>query len=165
MNYPPNIDAAVYLCTEILPELRKSHPDIRVMIAGANPAAKVRALQNRNVSVTGWVPSMAECYAKTRIFIAPMRLGTGLQNKLLEAMAMKLPCVTSPLAAKAMHPDKNAIIQCSTTGQYVENIQKLLEDDTYYRTFAENGNRFVHEHYDWTAATQILNDVITLRNK
>lgn len=156
MNYAPNVDAAIYLCKEILPQLKKIHPEIKIMIAGANPAAKVRALQNNNVTVTGWVPSMTECYAKSRIFVAPMRLGTGLQNKLLEAMSMNLPCVTSPLAAKPLNPATNDVIQCYTTLQYVEAIHKLLTNEAFYNEVSVNGNNFVHNKYDWSKATDIL---------
>lgn len=161
MNYPPNVDAALFLCKEILPELQKARPDIKIMIAGANPAPKVRALQNDNVTVTGWVDSMADCYAKSKIFIAPMRLGTGLQNKLLEAMAMRLPCITSPLAAKAIAPSKECLIQCTTKLQFAEEVLRLLSDEDYYNTISSNGNSFVHENYDWTAATKILNEGLT----
>lgn len=161
MNYPPNVDAALFLCKEILPELQKARPDIKIMIAGANPAPKVRALQNDNVTVTGWVDSMADCYAKSKIFIAPMRLGTGLQNKLLEAMAMKLPCITSPLAAKAIAPSKECLIQCTTKLQFAEEVLRLLSDEDYYNTISSNGNSFVHENYDWTAATKNLNEGLT----
>lgn len=158
MNYPPNVDAAVYLAKQIFPELQKRHPQLKLMIAGADPAAKVRALRNEHVTVTGWVPSMTECYAQSRIFIAPMRLGTGLQNKLLEAMSMRLPCVTSPLAAKPLDPaaQEEAIIACTTTLQYVDTLDRLLSDSSYYQKVAGQGYDFVHEHYDWTNATQKL---------
>ena len=161
MNYPPNVDAAVYLVKEILPELRKNHPDVRLMLAGADPAKKVRALQSNNVTVTGWVPTMTDCYAKSRIFVAPMRLGTGLQNKLLEAMSMGLPCVTSPLAGKPLSPaaEDGAIATCSTTWQYVDTLSKLLTDSAYYQELAQRGKDFVHERYDWTNATRKLSDL------
>lgn len=160
MNYAPNVDAAVYLCKSILPELKKKRPDIKVMIAGADPAQKVRALQNENVTVTGWVPSMSDCYAKCRVFVAPMRLGTGLQNKLLEAMSMKLPCVTSPLAAKPLDASPGEVLQCHTTLQYMEAIDRLLSDEKFYQEISQNGNAFVHNKYDWTNATQILEDLM-----
>ena len=101
---------------------------------------------------------MTECYAQSRIFIAPMRLGTGLQNKLLEAMSMRLPCVTSPLAAKPLDPaaQEEAIIACTTTLQYVDTLDRLLSDSSYYQKVAGQGYDFVHEHYDWTNATQKL---------
>jgi sugar transferase (PEP-CTERM/EpsH1 system associated) len=158
MNYPPNVDAAIYLTKEIFPELKKKHPEIKMMIAGADPAKKVRALQSDSVTVTGWVPSMTNCYARSRIFIAPMRLGTGLQNKLLEAMSMRLPCVTSPLASKPLDPaaKEGAVAVCNTTLQYVETLDRLLSEPSYYQEIAEKGSRFVHEHYDWANATQKL---------
>lgn len=161
MNYPPNIDAAVYLAKEIFPELQRKHPDLKLMIAGADPAAKVRALQTDHIKVTGWVPSMTDCYAQSRVFVAPMRLGTGLQNKLLEAMSMQLPCVTSPLAAKPLEPamQENAVVACGTTLQYVEILDKLLSDRHYYQELARNGNTFVHERYDWTNATRKLSEL------
>ena len=161
MNYAPNVDAAVYLVKEILPELRKNHPNVRLMLAGADPAKKVRALQSEHVTVTGWVPSMTDCYALSRIFIAPMRLGTGLQNKLLEAMSMGLPCVTSPLAGKPLSPaaEEGAVATCSTTRQYVDTLDKLLTDGEYYRNLAQKGHDFVHERYDWANATQRLSEL------
>lgn len=160
MNYAPNVDAAVYLCKEIFPELEKKHSGIKLMIAGTSPAAKVRALATDNITITGWVPSMVDCYAAARIFVAPMRLGTGLQNKLLEAMSMGLPCVTSPLAAQAMLPSKGAILQCSSTLQYIETIDKLLTDSEFYNELSNSGNRFVHENYDWSAATEKLSNIL-----
>ena len=161
MNYPPNVDAAVYLAKEIFPELQKRYPGLKLMLAGADPAKKVRALQSNNVTVTGWVPTMTDCYAKSRIFVAPMRLGTGLQNKLLEAMSMGLPCVTSPLAGKPLSPaaEDGAIATCSTTWQYVDTLDRLLSDPMYFQELAQHGYDFVHEHYDWTNATRKLSDL------
>ena len=102
MSYAPNIDAAEYLAKEIFPQLKVEFPDLKLVLCGTNPAPRVQALRSKDVIVTGWVDSMSEYYGKSRIFIAPMRLGTGLQNKLLEAMAMKLPCVTSTLAGRPL---------------------------------------------------------------
>ena len=71
---------------------------------------------------------------------------------------MKLPCVTSPLAAKPLDPaaKEGAVIACSTTRQYVDTLDRLLTDSSYYQQLAEHGNTFVHEHYDWTNATKKL---------
>lgn len=162
MNYPPNVDAAIYLAKDIFPRLQKKYGGLKLMIAGANPSAKVRSLANSSITVTGWVPSMTDCYAKSRICIAPMRLGTGLQNKLLEAMAMKLPCVSSTLAAQAILPSDGAIIECSTTTQFVEAVGKLLTDKAYYQQVSDKGINFVRNNYDWTTATRPLLDTIEL---
>lgn len=158
MNYAPNVDAAVYLATEIFPLLKKEFPDLRLVLCGANPAARVKALQNQDVIVTGWVDSMPEWYAQSKIFVAPLRMGTGLQNKLLEAMSMKLPCITSSLAGRPLESaeSENAILVCHSTDDYVEAIRKLLTEQNAYQKTAETGYLYVHKHYDWESATEKL---------
>lgn len=163
MSYAPNVDAAEYLVKGIMPQLWAEFPDLRVVLCGATPADRVKALASNKVIVTGWVNSMVEWYAKSKVFVAPMRMGTGLQNKLLEAMAMQLPCVTSPLAGKPLHnaEKERAIVTSATTIGYVEAVRRLLTDDGYYHCLAENGNRFVHENYDWDTSVAQLEQIIT----
>ena len=118
MGYPPNINSAEFLVNEILPRVLLKKPDIRLLIAGANPHLRVMVLKSENVDVSGWVPDMRECYAIARIFIAPMQIGTGLQNKILEAMAMKIPCITSPLAFQALKANDPEDILVAQTPVY-----------------------------------------------
>lgn len=162
MNYAPNVDATEYLAHEILPPLLRIFPHLRLVLCGANPAPRVRALEDEHVIVTGWVDSMAEWYAKSRIFIAPMRMGTGLQNKLLEAMSMQLPCVTSPLAAKPLIDADlhHAVVSCSTTAAFSEEVAKLLQDEHHYHQLAEAGFQYVCQYYDWHNAVEVLNQTI-----
>ena len=162
MGYAPNIEAAEYLCREVLPLLLEERPDLKLAICGANPSARVLALRSRNVTVTGWVDDMSEWYAKSRIFIAPMHLGTGLQNKLLEAMSMKLPCITSPLAGRPLKGVENGkeIWVCNTTTGYVEAVLQLLENEELYREIAENGYQFVRRNYNWETINQKLEEII-----
>lgn len=162
MSYAPNVEAAEYLSRQVVPALLSTFPRIRLVICGATPAAKVRALESEHVHITGWVEDIAEYYAKSRIFIAPMHLGTGLQNKLLEAMSMKLPCITSPLAGAPLKGVENGkeILICSTTTGYVEAITHLLEDSDSYADIAENGYQFVHRNYNWESVNQKLEDII-----
>ncbi len=162
MGYLPNIDAAECIAKEILPSLLERYPDIRIALCGANPSSKVLQLQNRHITVTGWVDDMRTYYSQAKIFIAPMRLGTGLQNKLLEAMSMRIPCITSPLAAAPLKAEKNKdLIVCNSTLGYIDAIDSLLTDTEYYRQIAENGNRLVRECYNWSHTTQILENLIT----
>lgn len=163
MNYPPNVDASQYLATEIFPILKKDYPNLRLVLCGATPAPAVKALANESIIVTGWVDSTATWYAQSKIFIAPMRMGTGLQNKLLEAMSMRLPCITSPLAGKPLNDAESvgAIVTCSTTSGYVEAIRSLLEDDALYEKLSTAGNQYVKQHYDWQSATQELEKVLS----
>ncbi len=161
MGYPPNINGVIFLVKNILPEVIKKYPGIRVLIAGANPSIKVLSLKSENVIVTGWVKDIRECYAKSRIFIAPMQIGTGLQNKLLEAMAMKIPCITSELANKALCAinGKN-ILTASTPEEYCSQIILLLENEEKSNMIGEQGRLFVTENYNWDINNEKLNAVI-----
>lgn len=93
MSYPPNVDAAKRIVNEILPRIEM--PGVRVIIAGTKPTAEVLKLANKTVTVTGWIPDLREAYEHADVFVAPLRIGTGQQNKILEAMSMSLPCITS----------------------------------------------------------------------
>lgn len=162
MGYAPNVDAAEYLVREILPPLLVKFPNLRVVLCGATPAPRVQALSGEHVIVTGWVDSMTEWYAKSRIFIAPMRMGTGLQNKLLEAMSMHLPCITSPLAA---HPlveaeQHQSVISCSETKDYVVAVTQLLTEENAYNQLADSGYNYVRQFYDWKNAVRILDNLM-----
>ena len=162
MGYAPNVDAAEYLVSEILPLLLVKFPRLRLVLCGATPAPRVQALRSEHVVVTGWVDSMAEWYAKSKIFIAPMRMGTGLQNKLLEAMSMSLPCITSPLAARPLveAEQHDAVVSCTTTQDYVQAVSRLLTDEQDYRTLSASGYNYVHQFYDWENAVRILDNLM-----
>ncbi|MCF8309772.1 MAG: glycosyltransferase [Bacteroidales bacterium] len=157
MNYPPNIHGAEFLVNSVLPLVREHRSGIRILLSGANPHARVKKLAGEQVTVSGWVDDIRESYASARIFIAPMQIGTGLQNKLLEAMAMKLPCITSRLANSSLNAEEDEEILIGNTAQeYADHIIALLEDDEKSNTLAENGYRFVLDNYDWNQATKKL---------
>lgn len=163
MGYAPNVDAAEYLVRSVMPRLLRRLPGVRLVLCGANPSARVRALQSESVEVTGWVDSMAEYYARSRVFIAPMRMGTGLQNKLLEAMATEIPCVVSMLAAAPLVSDngQKPLMVCSSEDEYVHAILRLLEDREFYRQITTQAHRYVTVHYSWEAATKPLIDILS----
>ena len=161
MSYLPNIYAAEYIVNEILPQLLVKYPNLRIVLCGATPSARVKQLQSKHVEVTGWVKDIQEYYAKSRLFLAPMEVGTGLQNKLLEAMAMKIPCISSLLASMPLSAvNQKDIVICSSLSEYVHAIEALLSQPKWYEFIAENGYKFVHENYNWEHTTQILNDLI-----
>ncbi|MDR2868661.1 MAG: glycosyltransferase [Bacteroidales bacterium] len=163
MSYPPNVIAAEYIVKQIVPQLQEQFPNLKTLICGANPASQVKALANeKGVFVTGWVDNISEYYAKSKIFIAPLTIGTGLQNKLLEAMAMQLPCITSPLAAAPLEiakEEQNFII-CNTQTGFIDAITLLLTDKKNYQEIAQNGHHFVKNNYHWDAANERLNRIL-----
>ena len=150
MGYPPNINSAEFLVNRILPKLLPHKHDLHLLLAGANPNIRVMVLKSNNVEVSGWVPDMRECYASAKVFIAPMQIGTGLQNKLLEAMAMKVPCITSPLAFQALNARSGEeILVAGTPEEYVRHILFLFNNPDKAREIGLNGHRFVHENFSW----------------
>ena len=164
MGYPPNVNAAEYLVKEILPIVRQSKPDVTLVLAGAKPHPAVLSLKGKNVHITGWVEDIRECYAKAKIFIAPMQIGTGLQNKLLEAMAMKIPSITSPLANFALEAKNGEeILVANSPREYADQIIQLLDNADLMDTIANNGYSFVHRNYNWDAATKKLENLISAK--
>ncbi len=161
MGYPPNINAAEFLVNKILPFVLKQKPGISLLIAGASPNLRVQVLKSENVEVTGWVSDMRECYACAGIFIAPMQIGTGLQNKLLEAMAMQIPCVTSQLANQALKAKENEeILVADTAEEYARHIISLLENPQKANEIALNGSNFVRKNYSWEKETGKIENLI-----
>ncbi len=157
MGYPPNVQAAEFLALKIMPLVQKRFPAARLVLAGANPHARVLALASDTVRVTGWVEDIRSYYARAKIFIAPMMIGTGLQNKLLEAMAMKIPCITSPLANQALAAeDGKEILVGSSAEDFAGHVIRLLEDPQKADQLAQAGFLFVKTHFDWESATAKL---------
>lgn len=163
MGYPPNVDCAEYLVNKVLPIVHRTHPNTRIMLAGASPHSKVKALASDKVTVTGWVDDIRTCYSSAVIFLAPMQIGTGLQNKLLEAMSMRLPCITSSLCNAALGAGDGTDILVGDNPQQVANhAVTLLEDPTIRLKIAENGFYFSRRNYSWESATEKLAELIRM---
>jgi sugar transferase (PEP-CTERM/EpsH1 system associated) len=165
MNYPPNIDSVLFMARKVLPLVHAQRPDTNLLISGVDPSPEVRELarQDPRIVVGGWVKDIRHSYAMARIFIAPMQIGTGLQNKLLEAMAMRIPCITSSLANNAVQAVPGESILIGQTPQdYAAHILRLLADPAERDRLAEAGSRFVQEHFDWERSAQQLDDLLLL---
>lgn len=166
MAYAPNVNAVEYLAYEIMPLVWKQIPNAKLYIAGATPDPRVKKTASDKIIISGWLDDMRDAYAQSRIFIAPMRIGTGLQNKLLEAMCMKLPCITTSLANGSLHAKEDEEILVGNNEQELANhIISLLTDKEKAETIAQNGYDFVHRVYDWGKATKIMEEAMGLKLK
>ena len=161
MRYEPNIRAARYLALEVMPLVWEKMPTATLLIAGAYPKHNVTSLANDRITVSGSVPDIRESYASAKILAAPMQTGSGLQNKLLEAMAMGVPCVTTSIANDSLHatPDKEILIGDNPMS-FADHVVQLLQDAALRATLAENGYRFVHENYSWESACNKLEEIL-----
>ena len=161
MSYPPNVNAVEYLANEILPIVWKSRPETTLYIAGATPDPKVKKAASDKIIVSGWLDDIRDAYAQSHVFLAPMRIGTGLQNKLLEAMSMRLPAITSPLANASLGAKPNEeILIGSNAEEMAQNIITLLTDTEKAGQIAQAGFDFTNRVYDWGKATERLEEAM-----
>jgi Glycosyltransferase len=157
MGYAPNVNAVEYLANEILPKVWEKLPNVKMYIAGASPDPRVKKVACDNIIISGWLDDIRDAYAQSKVFIAPMRIGTGLQNKLLEAMSMKLPCITTPLANNSLCArDGKEILVGSFSYELAADIIMLLTDTQKADEMAQAGYDFVHRVYDWCSATHVM---------
>ena len=157
LSYIPNIEAANFIAKEILPKILKNLPNIKILIAGSNPSTRVLKLANKNIEVQGWVEDIRKTYSSGKIFFAPMNIGSGLQNKLLEAMSMGIPCITSELSNRSLKAvDKKNILIGNSVNEYVSHIISLLKDEEKIKTIGNGGRKYVIENYNWKTANHKL---------
>jgi polysaccharide biosynthesis protein PslH len=157
MNYPPNISCVQYVAQAIIPLVLPQFPGISFVIAGANPHPKVKELASKNVHVTGFVPDLRTYYNETKIFIAPMQIGIGMQNKLLEAMAMGLPCITSSLANAAIKgTNAEHLFVCDSPESIADTIAILLKDKELRERIGKNARDLILAKYAWEAQNSLL---------
>ena len=148
MSYAPNVDAAHYLVEDILPRIQ--HPEVKVVLAGAEPKPSLKALASERVVVTGWVDDIASEYHKATLFVGPLRMGTGLQNKVLEAMASELPCVLSPHAFAPLGlPSAGHAEVCHDADSFASTIDRMLSNRAQAQEMALQARREIESKFSW----------------
>jgi len=165
MNYRPNVESAKFLVREVMPLVWEKHPQAKVCLAGATPAKAVQSLQSERVTVTGWVDDLKLKYHDSHMFVAPMLINSGLQNKLLEAMACKLPCVTTTLANKALQAKSGEEILVGDTAKEIANaVLQILHNPEFGVSLAQHGHEYVKGRFNWHAASDLIEQQIVPAN-
>ena len=155
MSYAPNADAALQLIERILPALRATRPDVELFIVGRDPTPAVVEAGRRapGVTVTGWVDDVRPYLEQASVYVAPIRYASGLQNKILEALAMEVPVVTTPIVVEGLRGGRGGeppVRTAQAAGETAASILTLLEDDGERRRLAADGRRFVEAEFDWS---------------
>ncbi len=161
MSLLGNVVMAIYLVEEIMPQVWKDLPDTRVVIAGHNPAAPVRALmRDRRVKVTGTVDDIRPWIQQCTVAVAPLLYGLGIQNKVLEALACGRPVVATPQAVGglAVQPEQDLLI-AEDPVQYAKAIISVLIDPQLQAKLGQAGRRYVELYHPWPAAVDRLEAV------
>ena len=151
MDYRPNAEAASWFAREVLPSVRQSVPDAAFYIVGSDPLPEVRKLERLpGVTVTGRVPDIRPYLAHASVAVAPLRIGRGVQNKVLEAMAMAVPVVATPEAIEGLEMNGEVLV-ASDAREFTDRIVSLLRSAKR----KEIGNRArakVVSDYGWTTS-------------
>ena len=161
MDYRPNIEGVTWFVETVLPHIRVRHPDARFAIVGRNPTDAVRALiRHPGVSVVGEVPDVRGWLQSAAVVVAPLKLARGVQNKVLEGMAMARPVVATTAAAQGIdHGDTIRVGE--TVGEIAQAVIDLLAAP---RKAAEQGaaaRAWVKEHYSWDAQLAPLDALLS----
>ncbi len=152
MDYWPNVDAVTWFARDILPALRQKHPGLRFYIVGRSPDATVQALASDAVVVTGTVPDVRPYLQHADVVVAPLRLARGIQNKILEAMAMGRPVVASSACASALNAQVGTeVVVAEDVADYTLAISALLADREAAARIGTAGRHCVQQRYSWAA--------------
>jgi sugar transferase (PEP-CTERM/EpsH1 system associated) len=161
MSYHANVAAAVHLGQEIMPRIWQVRPDVRLQIVGKDPVPAVRALaDDKRIMVTGYVPDMRPFLASAAVATTPIRYGVGIQNKVLEAMAMRTPVVTAPQARTALLArEEEHFLIGESADDFAIQVIRLLNDRELAAQIGAAGRQYVEEHHDWNHLAARLEQV------
>jgi sugar transferase (PEP-CTERM/EpsH1 system associated) len=161
MDYWANVDAVSGFAREVFPTLRARFPELNFYIVGSNPTPEVQALAGNGIVVTGTVADVRPYIAHAAISVAPLRIARGIQNKVLEAMAMAKSVIVSPQALQGIDAKTGSeIILAEDTAAFIAQIAaQLTEPD---ETLGQAARRRVEQSYSWEHSLQSLDGLLGL---
>lgn len=163
MHYPPNVDAALVLIRDVLPLVRLRVPAARLDVVGRDPAPELMALADRpGVRITGTVPDVRPFLEEAAVFAAPLRFGAGIQNKLLEALAMEVPVVASSLALDGLRVgDRTApAIVADDPATMADRIAAALMTARADPRPNAEGRAYVDSEFQWAMSGARLSSIL-----
>lgn len=161
MSYHANEAAAIDLITGVMPRIWAQLPNTQLKIVGKDPSSILLALaEDRRITVTGTVPDMRPHLAQATISVLPIRYGVGIQNKVLEAMAMETPVITTsqPMASLKAKPGQDLLV-ADPPADIAAAALSLLRNEQRRRQIGSAGRRYVETHHDWNATAQNLESI------
>lgn len=162
MDYRPNVEGALWFAEAVWPELHRRHPTLRFAIVGRNPTADLRHLERRpGLIVTGEVSDVRPWLAAANIAVAPLRIARGVQNKVLEAMAMARPVVATEAAAEGIDHG-GAIATAHDAASFAASVDRLLDDPERARRLGAAARARVIARYGWDARLGSLDSLLGL---
>lgn len=151
LDYRPNVDGACWFCAEVWPEILQRCPNAKLLLVGRRPAPAVRRLTGqRGVEVVGQVPDVRPYLAGSSVVVVPLRLARGVQNKVLEALAMGKAVVASPQSLQGIRALPGThLLSADSADEWVAATLRLFEDAALREQLGLAGRDFVQEHHHW----------------
>lgn len=160
MHYGPCVDAALFFCNEVLPRLRQKVGAVEFWIVGKNPSRAVNALNGNGVHVTGRVDDPVPYYQHSTVCVVPLRAGGGTRLKILEAMALGRPVVSTTLGCEGLDVvDGEHLLIADDPEQFAAQTARLLNDAALYARLVANARQLVVARYDWDTIAHDLQNV------
>jgi glycosyltransferase involved in cell wall biosynthesis len=161
MSYHANVATALYLHQQIMPLIWQRRPETTLTIAGSKPPKVIQNMaSDARITVTGFVDDMRSYVGRAQVMLSPMVYSVGIQNKVLEAMALGTPVVVAAQAAEALSARPGRDLLTATTAQeFAQATLRLLEDGALRDTLSQGGRAYVERHHDWRIVTDQLIDV------
>ena len=157
MDYWPNVDAAIWFANDVLPLIRLSKPQVRFVIVGRNPPEAVQSLASDGVSVTGTVPDVRPYLQYAGVVVAPLRVARGIQNKILEAMAMERPVVASTACVEAFDgATLQTLATAATASEFTQRVLALYDAPDSACRLGRQARANVLQCYSWAANMAIV---------
>ncbi len=154
-EHPPNIDAAVRLVKEVMPEVWRELGDVQVTVVGSSPPPEVTALSAPLVDVTGWVEDLQPLFEKARLMVAPLTYGAGIKGKITQSLAVGLPVVTTPIGVEGLDGhDEPCMLIGSTSQELASNAIRLYKDDELWRDLSHAGQSLIEAR----CSTRVLSE-------
>ena len=146
----------------MLPALRQRWPTLLFHIVGRSPTPAVLALASEDVAVSGTVADVRPYLSHAAVVVAPLRLARGVQNKVLEAMAMARPVVCASACAEAIDAETGLhLLAAETAPDFVLQIDRLLADADFAADLGRLGRQFVLDHFSWDARLSPIDDILS----
>lgn len=161
LDYYPNSQAILNFCSEVLPLIWERRPQVRLTIVGNNPPPSVRKLgSDKRIIVTGFVPDTRLYLGKASVALVPLLVAAGMQNKVLEALAMATPLVATPNACRSLQIKDGIHLRIAEGAQaYANAVLQLLEDPQFAQRLSRSGRQYVERHHSWASAANRLTDL------
>jgi sugar transferase (PEP-CTERM/EpsH1 system associated) len=163
MDYFANVETVLYFVHHILPHIQEAVPNLTFYIVGRDPTEELQQLgkNHKNIIVTGYVDEVQPYVQQSAVFVAPMRIARGIQNKILEAMAMGVPVVTTSLGFEGITamPGKDIFVE-DQPERFAKQVIQLMKDSDSRKTVALNARKTVEENYNWDKNLEKLEAVL-----